>query len=75
MIYPPYVDAPATQLIQVADEALDGARQRPWIEGTTIEGKEISRGVLLPLGDKADNGRARLAGAACAWCPWATSCR
>ena len=61
MIYPPYVDAPATQLIQVADEAPDGARQRLWIEGTTIEGKEISRGVLLPLGDKADNGRARLA--------------
>ncbi|WP_298432588.1 TRAP transporter permease [Ottowia sp.] len=61
MIYPPYVDAPATQLIQVADTAPDGARQRLWIEGTTIEGKEISRGVLLPLGDKADNGRARLA--------------
>ena len=61
MIYPPYVDAPATQLIQVADEAPDGARQRLWIEGTTIEGKEISRGVLLPLGDKAANGRARLA--------------
>jgi TRAP transporter 4TM/12TM fusion protein len=51
MVYPPYVDAPATQLMQIAEKAPAGASQRLWIEGQTLEGKDVSRGVLLPLGE------------------------
>ena len=51
MVYPPYERAPAAKLMQIAAEAPAGARQRIWIEGDSLEGKKISKGVLLPLGD------------------------
>jgi hypothetical protein len=60
MIYPPYERAPAAQLMQVAAAAPAGERQRIWIEGDSLEGNRISRGVLLPLGDPG-SARERLA--------------
>jgi hypothetical protein len=33
---------------------------RVWVEGITLEGDEVSKGVLLPLGEPVDNARARL---------------
>ncbi|MEO7245668.1 MAG: TRAP transporter permease, partial [Rubrivivax sp.] len=51
MVYQPYVRAPATQLMAIADKAPKDATQRLWIDGQTLEGKDVSRGVLLPLGD------------------------
>ncbi|MEP7281106.1 MAG: TRAP transporter permease [Rubrivivax sp.] len=51
MVYEPYVRAPATQLMAIADTAPKDATQRLWIDGQTLEGKDVSRGVLLPLGD------------------------
>jgi hypothetical protein len=60
MIYPPFREAPATQLLEIADKAPADARQRLWIEGQTIEGKDVSKGVLLPLGEPAP-ARERLA--------------
>ncbi len=59
LIYPPYVEAPAAQLMQVAEKAPAGASQRIWIEGQTLEGKDVARGVLLPLGE-AGTARERL---------------
>jgi TRAP transporter 4TM/12TM fusion protein len=53
MIYPPFRGAPATQLLEIAGTAPADARQRLWIEGQTIEGKDVSKGVLLPLGEPA----------------------
>ena len=67
MIYPPYEDVPGGQLIELAEKAPANDRLRIWIEGTTIEGKEVAKGVLLPLGPatnasgEALNGRQRLA--------------
>lgn len=43
---------PATQLMALADAARPGDGLRLHIEGTTIEGKDVSKTVLLPLGDK-----------------------
>ena len=45
------VESPA-QLVQIADTAPDSARLRLRIEGTTIEGNEVQKTVLLPLGEK-----------------------
>ena len=45
------VESPA-QLVQIADTAADNARLRLRIEGTTIEGNEVQKTVLLPLGEK-----------------------
>ena len=36
------------------DAALNaGERKRLWVEGTTLDGKDVRKGVLLPLGDVA----------------------
>jgi hypothetical protein len=45
--------APATELTRIVEEKPANARMRMWIEGETLEGREVSRGVLLPLGPKA----------------------
>jgi hypothetical protein len=60
MIYPPFDEVPAAQLNQLVEEAPAGARKRIWVEGTNLGGKEIRKGVLLPLGDKG-SARERLA--------------
>lgn len=44
---------PPAQLVTIADTAPDNARLRLRIEGTTIEGNEVHKTVLLPLGEKA----------------------
>lgn len=43
---------PPAQLVQIADTAPDNARLRLRIEGTTIEGNEVQKTVLLPLGEQ-----------------------
>ena len=53
MIFPPHEELPATQLMQMVEKAPAGDRKRIWVEGTNLEGKDIRKGVLLPLGDVA----------------------
>jgi TRAP transporter 4TM/12TM fusion protein len=53
MVYPPYQDLPAVQLMKLVEQAPAGASQRIWVEGTNLDGKDIRKGVLLPLGDVA----------------------
>ncbi|MBX3657920.1 MAG: TRAP transporter permease [Ramlibacter sp.] len=53
MVYPPYQTVPATQLMELVGKAEAGTRKRVWVEGTNIDGKEVRKGVLLPLGDVA----------------------
>lgn len=60
MVYPPYESLPGTQLMKAVGEMPDNARLRIWIEGTSIEGDEVKKGVLLPLGDKSATPQARL---------------
>ena len=61
MLYPPYQELPATELTRMVEEAPRNANLRVWVEGTTIEGRDIAKGVLLPLGDTAGSARERLA--------------
>jgi len=53
MVYPAYVDAPAAQLMELVEQAKPSERKRIWVEGQTLDGKDIRKGVLLPLGDVA----------------------
>ena len=51
MVYPPFDERPPTQLMELVEKAAPGERKRIWIEGTNIDGKEVRKGVLLPLGE------------------------
>jgi TRAP-type uncharacterized transport system fused permease subunit len=51
MAYPPYENVPATRLMELVEKAPAGERKRMWVEGLNIDGKEVRKGVLLPLGD------------------------
>jgi TRAP transporter 4TM/12TM fusion protein len=53
MLYPPFEMVPPTQLMQVVEAKPANARMRMWVEGQTLEGRDVSRGVLLPLGPQA----------------------
>jgi TRAP transporter 4TM/12TM fusion protein len=50
MVYPPYDQKPPGQLMQLVQEAPADERKRIFVEGMNLEGKEIRKGVLLPLG-------------------------
>ena len=52
-VYPKYDAAPAQKLMEYASAAPGGTGLRLRIEGTTVEGKEVQKTVLLPLGDQA----------------------
>jgi len=51
MVYPPYQNVAASQLMTLVEQAPAGASKRIWVEGTNLDGKDIRKGVLLPLGD------------------------
>ncbi|HRP22407.1 TRAP transporter permease [Thauera sp.] len=61
LLYPPYEEIPPTELTRLVEEAPRNANLRVWVEGLSLEGRDISKGVLLPLGERADNARERLA--------------
>jgi TRAP transporter 4TM/12TM fusion protein len=52
MVYPPFEEVPAARMNELVEAAPKDARQRMWVEGTTLDGKDVRKGVLLPLGDK-----------------------
>jgi TRAP transporter 4TM/12TM fusion protein len=58
-VFPPYEDAPPAQLMKLVEQAKPGERKRIWVEGQNLDGKDIRKGVLLPLGD-AGSARERL---------------
>ena len=51
MVYPPFQEVPAAQIGKLVEEAPAGASKRFWIEGTNSDGKDVRKGVLLPLGE------------------------
>ncbi len=59
---PPYRVLPPQSLIERAASAPAGTGLRVRIEGTTLEGKEVRKTVLLPLADEG-TGAQRMAGA------------
>jgi hypothetical protein len=52
MALPRYETVPATRLTELATSARAGAGLRVQIEGTTVEGREVRKTVLLPLGSE-----------------------
>ena len=60
MIYPPYKQLPGNQVFEVVKHLPDEARLRMWIEGMSLEGEDVKKGVLLPLGKQADTPQRRL---------------
>lgn len=52
MVYQPYREVPAAQMGQLIEDAPVNSAKRLWIEGTNLDGKDIRKGVLLPLGEK-----------------------
>src|SRR5690606_31895242 len=62
MLYPPYKEVPPSELTRLVEEAPPNGNLRVWVEGISLEGREISKGVLLPLGEPG-KARERLASA------------
>ena len=62
MVYPPYTEVPASQISVLIEAEPVNAAKRIWIEGTNLDGKDIRKGVLLPLGEKG-SAKARFASA------------
>ncbi|HRO36336.1 TRAP transporter permease [Thauera sp.] len=60
MLYPPFEEVPATEFGRLVEEGPRNGNLRVWVEGMSLEGQDISKGVLLPLGEKAGNARERL---------------
>jgi TRAP transporter 4TM/12TM fusion protein len=60
MVYPPYDMVPAAKMNQLIEEAPANSGKRLWIEGTNLNGDDVRKGVLLPLGPQG-TARERLA--------------
>ena len=61
MLYPPYDELPPTEFTRLVQDAPRNADLRVWVEGLSLEGDEVSKGVLLPLGEPAASASQRLA--------------
>ncbi len=62
MIYEPIVSSDAAQIVEVAAASPPGADIQIRVSGTTIEGDEVTKAIVLPLGE-AGTGAERLADA------------
>jgi TRAP transporter 4TM/12TM fusion protein len=52
MVYPPFEQRPAKELMALVEKAPKDERKRIWVSGTNIDGKDVRKGVLLPLGEE-----------------------
>ena len=62
MLYPPFDEVPAAQMTSLIEQAPAGSGKRIWIEGMNMNGDDIRKGVLLPLGEPG-TARERMASA------------
>ncbi|HRP74865.1 MAG TPA: TRAP transporter fused permease subunit, partial [Rhodocyclaceae bacterium] len=60
LVSDPYEHIPVTELTRLVEEAPPNANLRVWVEGMSLEGRDIEKGVLLPLGQPAPTARERL---------------
>jgi TRAP transporter 4TM/12TM fusion protein len=60
MIHPPFDEVKGERMSQLIAEAPADTGKRVWIEGLNLNGDEIKKGVLIPLGSPGDV-KARLA--------------
>jgi len=52
--YPSNVQAPASQLMTLAEQAPSGARMTLVVSGMTLEGENVTKTVSLPLGERQE---------------------
>jgi TRAP transporter 4TM/12TM fusion protein len=62
MIHPPFDELKGEAMMQSIEAAPAGTGKRVWIEGMNMDGKDIRKGVLIPLGAPGD-AKTRLASA------------
>ncbi len=60
LVSDPYGHIPVTELTRLVEEAPPNANLRVWVAGMSLEGRDIEKGVLLPLGQPEPNARERL---------------
>jgi TRAP transporter 4TM/12TM fusion protein len=60
MVKPPFEELKGQAMVTAIESAPAGTEKRVWIEGMNIDGDEVRKGVLLPLGEAGDV-KARLA--------------
>lgn len=60
MVSDPYDDVPLSEFTTIVEQKPANANLRIWVEGLSLEGREVSKGVLLPLGNTAASARDRL---------------
>ncbi len=54
MVHPAFDEVKGEKMTQVITEAPANTSKRAWIEGMNLNGDEIRKGVLLPLGEPGD---------------------
>ena len=59
MVYPPTARLPAVEIAQAAEQVPENGSLRIWVEGESLDGREVSKLVLLPLESSGD-GMSRL---------------
>lgn len=62
MLHPPFDNLKGAAMVQSIEAAPPQTGKRVWIEGLNMDGKEIRKGVLIPLGEAGD-AKTRLASA------------
>jgi TRAP transporter 4TM/12TM fusion protein len=60
-ISPPFSEVTGTDLSTILVDAPANSSKRIWVEGLTLEGRDVRKGVLLPLGPDQSSLRDRLA--------------
>jgi MYXO-CTERM domain-containing protein len=50
MVYPPLVEVDPSQIVAAAEEVPDGGNLRIQAQGLSIEGDEVKKTVMLPMG-------------------------
>lgn len=61
MVYPPFEEVSGAAMVKAMADAPDGTSKRVWVEGLSLDGAEVKKGVLIPLGPQSGDAKARLA--------------
>lgn len=54
MLHPPFDEIKGEAMAQAIEQAPANSGKRVWVEGMNLEGRDIRKGVLLPLGPEGD---------------------
>lgn len=54
MVHPPFDEIQGERMSELIAEAPAGTSKRVWIEGLNLDGDEVRKGVLIPLGGPGD---------------------